>query len=304
MSRRGVTLRVPALLLAGLLAVGTAGLGQAAENQSAAEPRAGQFAGPSFRISSGPKREVSKAVAFNATDQEYLVVWEDWRATTTRGTDIYGRRIDADGVPIGPAFRICRYQDTFEDSSPTVAWNDARNEYLVAWVHYTDLYSQDEILGRRIRGDGTFVGPAFHIGGGAQFSAVSNPVIAWNNVDHQYLVVWEYYLDYDDEPIFGQRVAGNGTLLGPELRIGGLACADKEALSPTVAFNATRTEYLVVWQDARSFDTRKYDLYGRRIDADGRFLGSDFLVSGPLAVESEFGPIVAWNGALNQYLLV
>lgn len=45
--------------------------------------------------------DTTPAVAWNQTANEYIVVWADGRAEATRGQDIYGRRMGADGKPIG-----------------------------------------------------------------------------------------------------------------------------------------------------------------------------------------------------------
>jgi len=62
--------------------------------------------GAEFRITGGvsDSRERMPAVAWNQTANEYLVVWEDWRNSSGPGSgaDIYGRRIGANGVAVGP----------------------------------------------------------------------------------------------------------------------------------------------------------------------------------------------------------
>lgn len=297
--------RIPACLLIAVLLVAAAGIGKAAEGTRAEEPRTSQTIGAAIRISNGPKREISPVVAFNATDMEYFVVWEDWRETghwpPTRMKDLYGRRIHANGSPVGPAFLVSRDADVNDDLSPAVAWNAARNEYLIVWVRYADWYATDEIYGRRMRGDGTFIEPAFRINTPIQYPDVSNPQVVWNSVDDQYLVMWEDYSD-DEARILGQRLAPNGTPLSANFCISGLGAT--EPSNPAVAFDTTRTEYLVVWEDDRNYDTRRQDIYGRRIDADDTPLGKDFRVSGPKAVEGDWSPRVAWSSAQDQYLVV
>ena len=51
--------------------------------------------GGDFRIS-GPNatsNDADPAVAWNQTANQYLVVWQDGRNHSTRGCDIYGRRV-------------------------------------------------------------------------------------------------------------------------------------------------------------------------------------------------------------------
>ena len=298
--------RIPACLLIAVLLVAAAGIGEAAEGARSEEPRASQMIGGAVRLSTGPKREISPAVAFNAEDSEYLVVWEDWRDSlggSGRGKDLYGRRVDATGARHG-IFRISSATDTYDDDNPSVAWNAIDDEFLVVWARSSNIWDPgrtDEIYGRRMKGDGTFLGPSFRISGPVEFGGVSHPAVAWNTVDHQFLVVWNDGRN-DDSLIYGRRINADGAFLGAEFRIGGPRAT--ETFRPAVAFDATRTEYLVVWEDDRNYDDRRGDIYACRIDADGTPLGNDLRVSGPNAVENDWDPYVAWNAALDQYLVV
>ncbi|MBN2114841.1 MAG: hypothetical protein JW785_12030 [Acidimicrobiia bacterium] len=305
MSGHEVRRRFLGWLLIGALWAGMVGVGAADPAPPSEEPRGSQMAGKGFRISTGPARDVGHRVAYNATDTEYLVVWADWRDYLgARGIDLYGRRIDADGTRLGPAFRISRAEDIYDDESAAVVWNAARSEYLVVWVRAADIWDPgriEEVYGRRIKGDGTFTGPAFQISGPIDFGGVYQPTVAWNSVHDQYLVVWQDYRDGEDF-IYGRRIDGSGVFLGAEFRIGGAKAND--TAGPVVAFNATNTEYLVLWEDSRNYATRGLDLYARRVDADGTRLGNDFRVSSAKAEENEWGASVEWNAALNQYLVV
>jgi hypothetical protein len=58
-------------------------------------PAVGSPAGADFRISDpgAVNSEWDMAVAWNSSSAEFLVVWDDGRNATTRGRDIYGRRV-------------------------------------------------------------------------------------------------------------------------------------------------------------------------------------------------------------------
>jgi hypothetical protein len=58
-------------------------------------PAAGSPTGADFRISDpgAVNAEWDLAVAWNSSAAEFLVVWADGRDATTRGRDIYGRRV-------------------------------------------------------------------------------------------------------------------------------------------------------------------------------------------------------------------
>jgi len=66
-----------------------------------------------------------------------------------------------------------------------------------------------------------------------------------------------------------------------------------------MGFSAAAQEYLVVWQDRRSYSD--YDVYARRLAAQGDLLGPEIFISA--ASSDQRNPAVAWNSHDNQYLL-
>ena len=72
-----------------------------------------------------------------------------------------------------------------------------------------------------------------------------------------------------------------------------------------MAWNGTDDEYSVVWPDGRNpLSLRRLDIYGQRVSAAGVRLGEEFRISSPDAAADEIGPAVAWNGLVNQYLVL
>jgi hypothetical protein len=299
-----VRLRVRILitaLMAALLTAAAAGAG------AAGEPRLSVL-GRDFRVS-GPGatgNEFVPAVAFSATANEYLVVWEDYRSAEDFpfDNDIMGRRVSADGSPVGSDLRISGRSATVGELAPAVAWNLAANEYLVVWQDGRN--SQQDIYGRRVSAGGFALGGDFRISGPtAAASDEWAPAVVWNGSANEYLVVWQDARNSATRgwDIYGQRVSASGASLGGNFRISALG-ATFDDTTPAVAWNGTADEYLVVWEDYRSFASRGVDAYGRRISAAGVPQGSDFRISGPDATSDDWTPAVAWNGSQNQYLVV
>ncbi|MGB5260005.1 MAG: JDVT-CTERM domain-containing protein, partial [Gammaproteobacteria bacterium] len=235
-----------------------------------------------FRISDmGPDgfvnyRADDPAVAWNETDNEYLVVWrgdDDTGLLVDDEVEIYTQRIDgATGAEVGTNdFRISDMGSTdgviiFGASDPAVAWNATDDEYLVVWRGDDDtgtlVDNEFEIFGQRITATTgaeagindfriTDMGPQ----GNVSFTA-DNPAVTWNAAANEYLVVWEGDDDtgplVDDEfEIFGRRLNSAGSQLGTtdvqfsDMGIGGDANFD--AFSPGMAYNPMRNEFLVVW---------------------------------------------------------
>jgi hypothetical protein len=267
----------------------------------------GSLLGGNFLIS-GPgatSNEGSPAVAWNGSD-EYLVVWMDMRNQSTRGWDIYGQRVSATGWRLGGDFRISGDAATSDDWYPAVAWNASAGQYLVVWGDERMSSTRGaDIFGQRVSAGGSLVGGDFRISGAGATGDELTPAVVWNGTANQYLVVWDdgRSTSTRSTDIFGQRVSATGSRLGGNFRISGAVATDAEVL-PAVAWSQRSNQYLVVWEDQRSYSTRGWDIYGRRVSADGARIGGDFRVSGVGATADEKSPDIAWNRSANQYVVV
>jgi hypothetical protein len=258
----------------------------------------GSRLGSDFRISGAGAtgEETAPAVAWDATDQEYLVVWRDDRNGTTWGYDIYARRVAADGTRIGSDFRIGGPGATMNEDYPAVAWDASHNQYLV--VRVDERNSPTGIYGRRVAGGGSPVGGDFRVSGGAAVAG-GPPAIVWNAIDGEFLVTWADGRNPSAD-IYARRVPGGGSPVGGDIRIS-RASTSGEYL-PGVAWNGTDDEYLIVWEDWRNYFSREQEIYGQRLAADGSRLGANFRVGG--TATADLIPAVAWNDETGQYLVV
>ena len=267
----------------------------------------GSQVGGNFRISSpdATSNEGAPAVAWNGSD-EYLVVWSDMRNQAARGYDIYGQRVSASGARVGAEVRISGGGAVADDQWPAVAWNPAVNQYLVVWEdHRRSSTRGADVYGQRVSDDGLLVGGNLRISGAGATTDELTPAIATNGTANQYLVVWADGRNAStrEDDIYGQRVSGAGARLGGNFRISGAAAA-KADVDPAVAWSQRSNEYLVVWSDRRNYPTRGWDIYGRRVAADGARIGADFRVSGLLATADDKAPDLAWNRVSNQFVVV
>jgi hypothetical protein len=301
-----------------------------------------------FRISDmGPDGNIyydayNPAVAYNSTDNEYLVVWEgdDNTAPLVDGeSEIFGQRINAaTGAEVGTNdFRISDMgpngNPNYDAWNPAVAYNSTDNEYLVVWYGYDDtaplVLWESEIFGQRINAaTGAEVGTNdFRISDmgpdGNDIYDAWHPAVAYNSTDNEYLVVWYGYDDtaplvFDEFEIFGQRInAATGAEVGiNDFRISDMGPdgnTDYDARYPAVAYNSTDNEYLVVWygdDSTASLVLWEDEIFGQRINAaTGAEVGTnDFRISdmGPDGDDSydAYYPAVAYNSTDNEYLVV
>ncbi len=293
-----------------------------------------------FRISDmGPDgnagfRAFQTAVAYNITNNEYLVVWSGDDNTAPLVDDereIFGQRLNATtGAAVGTNdFRISDMgpdgNTNFFAIDPAVAYNSTNNEYLVVW-HGDDntaplVDNEVEIFGQRLNAaTGTEVGTNdFRISemgpdGDVNFRA-AHAAVAYNNTNNEYLVVWDG--NDNEREIFGQRLnAASGAAVGiDDFRISDMGPNGNPnfaALVPSVAYNSTNNEYLVVWSgddNTAPLVDEEREIFGQRLDATGSDVGAnDFRISdmGPNGNPNfaALVPSVAYNSTNNEYLVV
>jgi len=222
---------------------------------------AGSLLGENFAICTAGGGQLSPALAWNAADNEYLVVWTDAGAF-----DIYAQRVAADGEEIGSSFAVSTAPN--QQQNATVAWNAALDEYLVVWADSRNdaAGSTPDLYGQRVEADGSLPGSEIVIS--AAPNAQNSPELVWNPSSGEYLVAWG---DARPNPtIYARRLTGTGNPVGAEIIIPGGGSA---GYSPAIAWSASANEYLVVWtEDLGGPGT--HNIRGHRVAGDGTLLGN------------------------------
>ncbi len=278
------------------------------------------------------------AVAYNASNNEYLVVWrgdDNTGSLVDEENEIYGQRVNgATGAEIGSDIRLSDMgpdgDPDFDAFDPAVAYNASNNEYLVVWRGDDNTGSlvdgEREIYGQRVNAaTGEEIGSDTRLSdmgsdGDTNFNAFY-PAVAYNASNNEYLVVWygddnTGSLVDDENEIFGQRVnAATGAEIGSDIRLSDMGPdgdATFAAFDPAVAYNASNNEYLVVWtgdDNTGSLVNDEFETFGQRVNgATGAEIGSDIRLSdmGPDGDPDfdAFNPAVAYNASNNEYLVV
>jgi hypothetical protein len=255
----------------------------------------------------------SPGIAYNATDDQFLVTW------VRSDNSVFAQRVASDGSLSGSAITVSSNTYSSMNYQSDVAWSPDAGQYLVVWHGYNSTLGSDAVRGRLVAPDGTLSGTSDLL-----ISTVDTEqtTVAYNTVDHEFLVVW----NQDNEPsdgwgIWGRRVATDGTTLGESsFRISHTSFAD--AYRPRIAFDPDNDRYLVVWIDPSTEGGGNcaagawgaYELFGQLVDADGTMVGSSFQISdransdvgmgvfGPRCAAGVTGPVVAYDPGTDRYL--
>jgi hypothetical protein len=240
--------------------------------------------------------QIRPAVAYSGATNEYLVVWEDHHWSSGSDWDIYGRRVGADGGPLGSAFGIA--SATNKQLAPDVVFNSTLGEFLVVWE---DEYSttDHDIFAQRVATNGILVGSQIAISRLSNFER--NPAVAYNPANEEYLIVWELRTGNDEfaqHDIYAQRLSGTGTVQGSAFAIDN---GSLEQLAPAVAFNRFGDQYLVVYQDRQPI-SGEFDIAGQRVNANGTLAGSKIGIS--TWEYDQVRPHVAFAHSTAEFLVV
>ena len=204
-----------------------------------------------------------------------------WTANTTTDPVQWGKRLDENGAAIGASFQISQIAESGRGSLPQVAYNQAADEYLVAW--YSFKSGEDgEAWGQRINGStGAAIGgdvPLTAHGTTTDDNGGGFPSIAYNPLAGNYLMT---FTRDDDNPnpdvleVYSQVLSATAVPQGTPKR---LSTVGKLAYEPATAYakapGGGAGQYLVVWQqDSPPPGFADYEMWGQRVQHDGALLG-------------------------------
>lgn len=230
-------------------------------------------------------------VAYNSSDNEFLVVWRG-DDNTVAEKEIFGQRIDSSGAEVGTDDFQISHMGADGDTSITqkdtaVAYDPDDNLYLAVWDSDNDsgglVIGEFEIYGQLLTGAGVETGPDdFRVSdmgpdGDANYDA-SVPDVTFNSAAGEFLVVW--YGDDDtgslvdgENEIYAQRVLTTGLEADSDTRISDLGPDGNtgfEAVFPAVAPRAGTPTYLVVFDgddDTAPQVGNEYEIWGQRLQS-------------------------------------
>ncbi len=247
-----------------------------------------------FPISSWTSDQWEPIVTYARAQEEFLVVWTNIPASIP--AYVSGRRIFADGsgFPPGDGFTIASHL-TDNRVNPAVAYNLARNEYLVAYDDGVDIFAN------RLTGAGIALG-------GGEFGIAGWPdtelhpaVAACRNAD-QYLVTWQSLVGTNNYDVYARYLTGAGLLDGGPLVVEDTTVSEIE---PAVGCNEAGNKYLIAWQQQYSSAVGPYGVWGRMAfpdktmgDASGIFApvsGMTMEAMKPALAGGRANYLVAWE---------
>ncbi|TFG69745.1 MAG: hypothetical protein E4H27_06835, partial [Anaerolineales bacterium] len=242
---------------------------------------ANPYLGGDIIISALDNQQYLPAVAYNSNHDEYLVVWyNQWAGNA----DIYAQRISAKGkllswFNITPTAPTTPYLN--DRMAPSVAYDPDNDRYLVVWLY--DIFNDGsdwDVHGVFVNWNGSYQSPwPFII---CNLSTQQDmPKVAYSPVEKEFMIVWMTAHPSLPAYISGRRMnAATGVLSASDSDFT-ISHATQARVRPEIAYNFSRNEYLVVYDNLQ-------DIYATRLTGKGAVLGG-----------GEF-PVAAWPGDETQ----
>lgn len=163
------------------------------------------------------------ALVWNPSRNEFAVAWVE---TYSGNYDVYVRRLDAQGRPVGAVASVSPSASSVSKRDVALAWNSTSDEYLVAWSEYVSSPGYHQVFVRRVAStDLTFPAAPAQVSDHTLVSGwyIDNfhnyrPTVAWNPSQTRWEVAWmqEWSASGDDYDVLLRSWSpGSGALGGP-----------------------------------------------------------------------------------------
>lgn len=205
------------------------------------------------------------------------------------------------GLTFGASQFVIMDDGALQEESPSVAYNLNNGTYLVVW--HNDRAGNDDIRGQRVDGAGNLLGSPFYISSGAGADR-TNPDVAYDDRNDQFLVVWEHYDTSWGWGIHCRRVSGSGALIdGSDIEVRSSTTLSTSA-RPSVSYAFTADSFMVVWEETWHPLPITYTIVGQVVDEYGMLSGSQITINSASNGDIRSRPDIAYNRGRNEYLAV
>jgi len=230
-------------------------------------------------------------VAYAGTQKEFLVVWANEYQAGTLPMYISGRRVKAaDGSFFGTGSDVTINDVSENRVNPDVAYNLARNEYLVVYDNAVDVFATRLNSSAAKLGGGEF--------GIAEWPDTEiHPAVDACNQTDQYLVAWQSLQSGTQNDVYVRFVDGDGSFPTG----GGPHVIDNTSVheqNPDVACNSTTSGsmFLVTYEQQYSNITGPYGIWGQFVYQDYSLSSAFGIIDGTGSLDRT-EPAVAGGGA-------
>ena len=210
----------------------------------------------------------------------FVITWTDERNDVS---DIYARRYNSSGTPLGSSFKVNDDIRTASQGSPDIAI-DGSGDFVITW--HDERNGNYDIYAQRYNSSGLPLGTNFKVNSDTGTVWQMNPAIAMDGSGN-IVITWFDYRNgnYD---IYAQRYNPSGTPLDSNFKVN----AGGTAWLPAIAMDGSGN-FVITWYDYRNGNE---DIYAQRYNSLGTTLGSNFKVNDDLGTADQYNPAIAMDG--------
>lgn len=199
--------------------------------------------------------------AYASTEQEFFVTWWNEDQTGAVASYISGARLSpTTGATVGSTLTIASGTDP--RFTPDVAYNRARNEYLIVYTLFTG--GQGDVYAVRMNAGGSILGTG-EFGVAAWPDAEESPKVAASPTANKWAVVWHSQVDVNDTEIYARFVNGDGTIDGAPVQLVGTTIQERD---PEISCVGEGSRFFVAFSQQYSSATGPFGVSGYFLDAD------------------------------------
>jgi len=262
---------------------------------AAAFNSSGTALGSNFKVSTyaNDGEETSPDIAMNR-HSNFVIAWNVLFGGYSGGDyDIYAQRFTFPNLPSDSSFRVNDDGGGDYQFSPAVAM-DSAGGFVIVWLDNRSGYVWD-IFAQRYSPSGSALGSNFEVTSDPPNAVQNWPKVAMS-ASGSFVVAWEDDRD-GDEDIYAQRYSGSGVAQDSNFKVNNPSAGGSQK-KPDVAVDYTGN-FVIVWQDERSYSTFGTEIYTRRYDYSGNPLEEDFWVNDDGGNAEQSNPQVAMDSAGN-----
>lgn len=203
-------------------------------------------------IETNSAKQRNIAIAYNPDNNNYLLVWEDFRNSSTI-SDLWGVVCASNGTP-GTPFAVSTLQENQKNPSLAFTLGAGKTSYLLVWEDYS--LGDAEIFGQVLDETGSSTGAYVNITNSDWRQ--TEPVAHYDDYRDKFMVLWRDDYNTSDD-VFAQIVSSDGRVIN-EFRVVSRDSYYADEKLPVLAYNTRENEYMFVFSTDEYGD---WDIYGQ-----------------------------------------
>ena len=253
--------------------------------------------GPRFRLNSTRKGFQTEPAVALGPDGGFVATWTSEGPYYFDLPNVWARRFDAAGQPLGSDFRV-NMTKFDERESPQVAVS-ASGDFVIGWASWNGEGNFFDVMIRRFASDGAPLTDELPTTTESHLSTNQYEFALGMAPDGSFVVLWTDpgaedtgNIDDDDNVgILGQRFTADAAPVGPSFHVDSTPRGVQD--EPAVAVAADGS-FVALWRShASQFKPGPASILSRRFASDGRPLGNEVLVDPVVTSQNLYYPEVA-----------